>query len=109
MEEIKTKVCSRCGRELPVSEYHKNAKHEDGLQHECKDCRREIQREYYLNRKKKQDATLDVVKVNGKNLVYTNAELAKFQPRELLAELKARDYEWEKMYAPRQEVLYSKV
>ena len=55
------------------------------------------------------------VKARG-NLI-TNAKkkhlvlhrLAKFHPRELLAELKARGYEWVKMYAPRQEVLYSKV
>lgn len=43
------------------------------------------------------------------NMVFTNPELAKFQPRELLVELKARGYVWEKMYAPRIEIKYEKI
>ena len=32
----KLKKCSKCGRELPVSEFWKNASTEDGLQTYCK-------------------------------------------------------------------------
>ena len=32
------KKCSKCGRELPVSEFWKNASTEDGLQTYCKEC-----------------------------------------------------------------------
>ena len=36
MEQLKK--CSKCGRELPVSEFWKNASTEDGLQTYCKEC-----------------------------------------------------------------------
>lgn len=103
MEELKTKKCSKCGRELTLDNFSKCASSSDGLQYCCKDCHRERARESYYKRKEKSFSVTPLGKV------YTNVELAKFHPRELLAELKARGYEWEKMYAPRQEVLYSKV
>lgn len=34
-----TKVCKRCGRELPVDQFGKHAKTKDGLQPICKECR----------------------------------------------------------------------
>ena len=70
----KLKKCSKCGRELPVSEFWKNASTEDGLQTYCKE--------------------------GGGNLkkIYSNLELAKFSPRELIAELKARGYTGELKY-----------
>ena len=34
----KLKKCSKCSRELPVSEFWKNASTEDGLQTYCKEC-----------------------------------------------------------------------
>lgn len=33
-----TKICKTCGRELPLSEYARNYRTEDGLQPNCKDC-----------------------------------------------------------------------
>lgn len=103
MEEIKTKKCTKCGRELPLNKFSKCLRNNDGLQYACKDCQRDSVRKSYYKRKKNSFSVTPLGKV------YTNVELAKFHPRELLAELKARGYEWEKMYAPRQEVLYSKV
>ena len=44
-----TKVCTRCGRELPLSEYSKNKQSPDGLQYQCKECQKEYQKEYYEN------------------------------------------------------------
>lgn len=35
---IKTKKCTRCGRELPVTEFHKKNNALDGLQSWCKEC-----------------------------------------------------------------------
>lgn len=35
---METKKCPKCGRELPVSEFWKNASTEDGLQTYCKEC-----------------------------------------------------------------------
>lgn len=71
----------------------------------CKIIVKIVKRDYNRQRYEKNKGT------HCKKLsrVYTNPYLAKYQPRELLAELKARGYEWEKMFAPRQEVLYSKV
>ena len=37
--EIATKVCSKCGRELPVSEFGRHAKTKDGYQPVCRECR----------------------------------------------------------------------
>lgn len=33
-----TKVCSKCGRELPISGFYKNKRRKDGLNSSCKDC-----------------------------------------------------------------------
>lgn len=74
------KKCSKCGRELPVSEFWKNASTEDGLQTYCKECGNV----YAKNRKK----TLG----GGLKKIYSNPELVRFSPRELIAELKARGY-----------------
>lgn len=45
--EIGTKVCRRCGKELPLNEYYKDKKTKCGHVSVCKECRREIQRTYY--------------------------------------------------------------
>ena len=101
---METKRCTKCGRELTLDNFSKCAANKDGLQRMCKECHSESTRKSYYKRKEKSFGITP-----PPNKVFTNPELAKFQPRELLAELKARGYEWEKMYAPRQEVLYSKV
>ena len=41
MTDEKTKICSKCGRELPLSEFTKNKKTKDGLHYWCKSCSRE--------------------------------------------------------------------
>jgi hypothetical protein len=38
MEEVKTKVCSRCKRVLPLTEFGKGSGNKDGLQRWCKEC-----------------------------------------------------------------------
>lgn len=35
---METKVCSKCGRELPITEYYKHKNAKDGLQAFCKEC-----------------------------------------------------------------------
>ena len=37
--EIATKVCSRCGRELPVEKFGRHSKTKDGYQPICRECR----------------------------------------------------------------------
>lgn len=41
-----TKVCSRCRRELPISEFYKNKRNKDGLQHYCKKCKKVTHKAY---------------------------------------------------------------
>lgn len=42
-----TKICSKCGRELPLSEFNKCKRQKDGLQYQCKEC----QKQYYTDNK----------------------------------------------------------
>lgn len=94
---METKICAKCGRELPIENYNKNAKTKDGLQRHCKECAREYARVSYENKKAKkvEDARIEFEK---KYKIYTNKDLAKFTPRELMLELKARGYEGELVF-----------
>lgn len=38
MEDIKTKVCSKCKEDKPLSEYHKRANRPCGVKSQCKEC-----------------------------------------------------------------------
>ena len=44
MTDEPTKKCPKCGRELPLSEFHKCKTRKDGLQTHCKECRKEYYR-----------------------------------------------------------------
>lgn len=39
------KTCKTCGEEKPLDQYHKMKKAKDGLQHFCKPCNNQIQRD----------------------------------------------------------------
>ena len=49
-EDIKTKVCSKCGKELPLTDeyFYKNG---DRYRSECKECKIKRQKEYYETHK----------------------------------------------------------
>ena len=81
MEE---KLCKVCGRTLPVSEFSISRKSKDGYQVYCKECSKEYHKKNYESKKQVNDSDKKLLKM------YTNPELAKFQPRELMAELRAR-------------------
>lgn len=54
MEEnnnVQTKTCKCCGRELPITEFNKRTANEDGLDVYCRDCTRKKCREYYARTK----------------------------------------------------------
>lgn len=121
-EIILTKKCPKCGRELPTTEFYTNCHKKDGLQDKCKDCQREWNREYQRRKaKEKKIAALNIEdKVETKKVildekectmakVYTNPELAKFTPREMMAELKARGFKWEYMLEPQRKVYFDKI
>lgn len=45
MENDTTKVCTRCGQKLPITEFYRNPKMPDGYYNQCKKCRLAVQRE----------------------------------------------------------------
>lgn len=88
MESKEAKICSKCRQEKALSEFGKCAANPDGLQYYCKEC----QSEYWKTRKKKRN-TSNTEQVLHQ--VFFNPELAKFQPKDLIAELRARGYSGE--------------
>lgn len=42
--ELKTKVCSKCGIEKPVSDFYNAISRKDGLQDWCKECKRKYEK-----------------------------------------------------------------
>lgn len=73
-----TKVCTRCNRELPVSEFYKNKSKSDGRHSYCKECFKK----YY---KRQMASAVTPPKVG-------NPELSGFTPRQLIQELRDRGY-----------------
>lgn len=66
------KLCARCITLKNVDEFHKNSKRADGLQANCKPCRKEIDSDSYKNSKTRQDAIKkrrDCIKEFNRNLM----------------------------------------
>ena len=121
-EAVPTKKCAKCGRELPTTEFYTNIRNKDGFQDRCKDCQREWNREYQRKKaEERKKATLnnedkietEKVVIDAKEhtmaKVYSGPELAKFTPRQLMQELKARGYRWEYMLEPQRKVYFDKI
>ena len=94
---METKVCKKCGKELPVENFSLNRRSPDGRHSECKECKRLYMKEYWL-RKKSKKKEAERLEFEKKHKVYTNRDLAMFTPRELMLELKARGYEGELVF-----------
>ena len=98
MDEVKvtekTKVCSKCGKELPISEFYINNRTPDGLQYYCKKCMCEAQK----NRSVINNADAD-----------SGSELSKYTPRQLMEELKRRGFTWDYMLEPQRKIYYNKI
>ena len=121
-EAVPTKKCAKCGRELPTTEFYTNIRNKDGFQDRCKDCQREWNREYHrkkaaekkmatLNNEDKIETEKVVIDTKEHTMakVYSEPELAKFTPRQLMQELKARGYRWEYMLEPQRKVYFDKI
>ena len=44
---METKICRKCGRELPLSEFHKDKQKKDGYRNVCKECINKRMKQYY--------------------------------------------------------------
>lgn len=95
---METKVCSKCGKELPVSMFHKHPHTRDKLQPQCKECVKESR----IKRTAAKSSLGQKIHSGGAedklHKVFTSKILAPFTPRELMMELKARGYEGELLY-----------
>lgn len=77
------KRCTKCGKELPETEFYRNAKAPDGLQWYCKSC---------LNQSVSKRPSKSAGGGGG------NPDLAGFTPRQLIEELKSRGYKGKLIY-----------
>lgn len=95
-ESVKTKVCSKCGRELPITEFALNKKSKDGHIGQCKDCVNAYQRERYALKKGKllMHPKPTTASCNPKYTGKTPRELQQ-ELRELKEELIARGFNCE--------------
>lgn len=69
---METKICSKCGRELPLTCFNGSKDTQDGFQRWCKECHSEYNKTHKRRRGKSQ------------------SPLSRFSEEELKAELKAR-------------------
>ena len=53
VSNVTTKVCARCGKEKPLSEFYVDSQSKDGRNSWCKDCHKKYGREYRVARKEK--------------------------------------------------------
>lgn len=85
MEE-NTKVCSKCGRELPLSNFHRQSDSKDGYRYICKEC----MAAYYKRHNKEK---LEKIKQTTREEL-----LQQLTPRDLVLELKRRGYKGQLTY-----------
>lgn len=112
MKTMETKICSKCKRDLPLTEFYKKKCAKDGLQYVCKECqKKESKKGTRTTGVNTSLERVERVDVGGRILtkVYTNADLSKFTPRELMAELKARGFQWDYMLEPQRKIYYEKI
>lgn len=105
MEQPKTQVCSKCGRELPLSQFNRNARNRNGYQRECRECTSAYMRDY--NKRKRASKVQNTIphrSVNPKFADKTPRELQQGM-RELKAELIARGFNVEVKCTILQEII----
>ena len=48
--EMETRTCKKCGRTLPLSEFHKSGRSKDGLSFVCEDCVKKTRKDKKLQK-----------------------------------------------------------
>jgi hypothetical protein len=95
---METKVCTKCGRELPLNEFYNDKMRPDGKKSACRECTAQAQRD--LRARKKDSETKSIIKnapkVEEKTIKECNdCGLDKVPARLLVAELRRRGYRGE--------------
>ena len=115
MEEIKTKVCTTCGKELPLSEFYQNKMYSDGLTCKCKECARQYNKEYSKRKREERLAAKEKRRMSEIIPESTASEevlmdfLLKVQPRLLMKALYKRGYDGDLTYTERHTINIGKV
>ena len=95
MEE--TKVCTKCGKELPLDAYYKGGD-KYGLDYICKECRKAQSKYRSAKMRGRSEEPKPQVAEHHLHKVYTNKDLAIFTARDLMLELNARGYKGELVF-----------
>ena len=115
MEEIKTKVCTKCGKELPLSEFSPSKRYSGGFACQCKECTREYYRAY--TKRKREERLAAQSKERMSEIIPTSTAqedvlmdfLLKVQPRILMKALYKRGYDGDLTYTEKHIVNIGKV
>lgn len=59
---METKICSKCKKEKPVSEFGKNKAKKDGLQAECKECKSAYNKLHYQKNAESLNPAFDLLR-----------------------------------------------
>lgn len=92
--QAKTKTCTKCGRELPISDFYAKTGAKDGLQTICKECHNAKSKESVARRKAKaEDAKpKDTIKELTEAVAGITNGLKAVADRTLVDELRARGW-----------------
>ena len=100
---METKKCYRCGRELPVTEFHKCHQNADGLYSYCKDCKREENAKYRALHPRVSGVTAPPVSTIAKDNTGNPVVLMdRFTTSQLLDELRKRGCNMVRKPTPRE-------
>ena len=91
MDEIQTKICTRCKKELPVTQFNRSSASSTGYASACKSCHAEAVKISRIKRK-----TLPPPDLSTANPKFADVQSRTLiaQIREIVTELKARGYSY---------------
>ena len=96
MEETKnpqTKVCKKCGRELPLEAFNKHSRSKDGLQPYCKECQAAMSKAAWDKRHAEGTASWKSKKAPAEPVAGPERDIRIYNDQDLAQELRRRGYD----------------
>ncbi len=82
------KICTKCGKEKELSEFHKQKDGKFGVRGDCKSCRKEYYKDYSKNyRKNNKDYFKNYYEINKKELLKTFKQYYKKNKEKMLKQI----------------------